>query len=1309
MGESLLQTSQITLLLIVISTTLLAAFVMARGTSDSTEDKPISFLPKKTRYIVILFNVLFLIIVLFFGLVSLKQVKKGILTNTQNTLETLSSSSSNALKLWAESNLDRLGVMATDPRVIQALQLQLESYRRGDSLLNTYGLALARQVYENYQQDSDQAGFFFIAPDGASIASMRDENIGTKNLIFLQKRNVFDKVLNGEPALVLPIVSDVTIEGELNIHKNSTPPSLFFAVPIRHNNRIIGILTDRFKLNGEFAEISKIGRTGKTGETYFFDKKGVMLSQSRFYGQLVEIGLINPGEHSILSVRLADPEGNLLTGFQPDKSRDRLTLTEIARQAIKGGSGSSIESFRDYRGVSVIGAWQWNESLQVGIASKIDAAEALADYGKVKLTYEVVFFIIALVSVLFTTLLARIGISANRLLLREHGLLEKRVAERTSELKKISVDLKISEDRQRAVLDNLSDAVVTIESSGEICDFSKAAEKMFGYDKCEVIGQDVKLLMPEEVSAEHDQYVRNYELTGKAKIIGSGRKAFAQKKSGEKFPVLLMVAQLKVNDKRYYTSVITDLTEEEKIKKSLNHAQKRYQELIENIEDWLWETDAEGRFVYISPRVEDSLGYRVDELQGKTFSSLLAGFDNERLPFVFSADSQVSDEYVTQDVTCLHKNSSERILELRYLANFGDSSEIMGFRGICRDITERTRSENELLLYRQHLEELVKERTELLEEAQELAHLGHWEWNYRTQKMKCSDEIYRIFELEKTNEEISLERLRSTLCLEDREMLERTIEQAKQSKTWSYNIVYRVSLNERTRYIQERGYMEMDSNGFDETIFGTIQDVTDLKQAELALLTAKEEAEEANKAKSVFLANMSHEIRTPMHAILGYVQLMQRSKELNNQTTKNLEIINRNGNHLLNLINDILDMSKIESGRMNIVDQPFNFHSLIKDIDNMFRLKALEKHISLLFCNYSHLPEFIIGDEGKIRQILINLLSNAIKFTEHGGVEVDLSGESIAGEDDKYRFNIRVKDTGVGIHPEEIDNIFEAFQQSSAGLDHKGGTGLGLAISRQFASMMGGDIQVSSVLGEGTTFEFHFSAVPVAEAIAPDLTGNAIIERVKPGKNLPKILITEDDEASRELLSTFLNSIGFECRMVTNGKECVTAFEQWNPRIILLDCRMPQMDGLETMKTIRKLPEGAQVKIIVISASTYGEDEEFIIASGADRFLNKPLILENLLKAIQEVSDVEYLYKPDSVDNKPDVEDFLPEIRSMDKDLKAEINYKAVIGDLTKLEALITDSDKISASLKKFLIDKIQSFDLTVLLKLFNVDHMEKN
>jgi PAS domain S-box-containing protein len=462
------------------------------------------------------------------------------------------------------------------------------------------------------------------------------------------------------------------------------------------------------------------------------------------------------------------------------------------------------------------------------------------------------------------------------------------------------------------------------------------------------------------------------------------------------------------------------------------------------------------------------------------------------------------------------------------------------------------------------------------------------------------------------------------------------------------------------------------------------------------LAHAKEAAEAATRAKSRFLANMSHEIRTPMNAILGYTQLMQRLPELSGKLKNYTAVIARSSDHLLALINDILEMSKIEAGSISLQQEDLNLRSLMKDIESMLKMRASEKGLALEFDVSPRIPAIMHADATKLRQVLVNIIGNAIKFTDHGGIGIRAGVNSSDGQNVCVR--IEIADTGPGIAEHEQAQVFDAFEQAESGR-LKGGTGLGMAISRQYARMMGGDLTFDSTLGRGTTLHFTFVAQRRQGAAleTPKLPARRIM-KLAPASAQPRILIVDDVESNREILRLLLAEVGLaEIREVADGRVALELVEQWRPDVILMDRRMPGIDGLQLTRMIKGLPQASEIRIVMVTASAFAEDRQLAFDSGADGFVSKPFREQEILTEIKRVCP-QVVYEYESVQSKtqtliPDA-DCRHDVTGLEQTLVADLIGMIECGDVLRFENSIAQHLKASnPDLHDYLFQLAQKFD----------------
>jgi PAS domain S-box-containing protein len=839
----------------------------------------------------------------------------------------------------------------------------------------------------------------------------------------------------------------------------------------------------------------------------------------------------------------------------------------------------------------------------------------------------------------------------------------------------------VSKDYVDNIIKSMINSLIVVSPENKIIRTNTATCMLLGYEEKELVGRQVETIFGGSGSGKDpwmktmltDKHVSNIEETYLTK-------------NGQEIPVLFSASVMYDANKviRGIVYVAQDITERKRAEEALRESENKYRKIFENVQDIFYQTDNKGNIIDISPSIERYSGFPREELIGKSVGEVYFNpEDRIRLLKAIQEKGEVVDYELrlkSKDNRLIYASANAHVL-------FDLAGKPIGVEGTLRDITERKRAEEEL----QKLAAVVRYSSELIN----LTTLDG--------KMVFLNEAgakmlgISSAEIEQTNIiQIIPDHLKEKV---QNELLPALMN----SGTWEGDLQY---LNLKTGQLTDvhtMSFMIKDAvTGAPLFLANVSLDITAQKELEAALNKAKEEAERANRAKSIFLANMSHEIRTPMNAILGFSQLMQRDPAVTPRQRQQLDTINRSGEHLLALINEILEISKIEAGRVTLNPTAFDLYALLNDLEMMFRLRTDAKNLQFSVERIGEVPRFVMSDEGKLREVLINLLGNAVKFTKKGGIILRV--RALHEGTKELRLLAEVEDTGPGIAAEDICRLFHHFEQMQAGREAGTGTGLGLAISREFVRLMGGDITVSSQVGRGSLFGFNIALKEADPAAVVVKAESRCVTGLQPGQPQYRVLVADDKEDNRELLSQMLGPVGFQIRQVADGEEAVKEFEMWNPSLILMDLRMPVVDGYEAIRRIRASAGGKDARIIAVTASAFEDTRQEVIATGADDFVSKPFREMELIEKIGRLLGAKYIYAEEAVSVAAEPEAFealTPEsLNGLPGELVRQIREATINADLDRMLELIQQAATHNALAADGMRNLAERFDYQKLLDL---------
>jgi|GEM_PF-117296 len=846
--------------------------------------------------------------------------------------------------------------------------------------------------------------------------------------------------------------------------------------------------------------------------------------------------------------------------------------------------------------------------------------------------------------------------------------LEAQVAKRTEALAE-------SEERYRRIVETSNEGIWLLDTENRTTFVNPKMAQMLGYSIEAMQGMSIFAFLDEE-----GKKIASNNLKRRRQGISEQHDFKFRCKDGSDLWTIFCVTTIFDEVGQYIgvLGMVTDISDRKRTEEALRESQAQYQSLVDALPIYLYRTDTQGRFTFGNRAFLSYFGIVLEESVGKTAYD----FCPQPLADKYAAENETIIQTgatldIVEEVPATRDNPAFYLQQIKSPVR-DENGQIIGTQVIGLDITER-----------QLAQETLRWQAALLESMANASPLAFYVVDNRTDAILYFNhrfcEIWRLQHLEESMEQGELKNNELIpYCLELILDVPGFAESCKPLQSEENRAI----VEDEIAFVDGRIIRRFSAQIRDEQdhYFGRLyifENISDRKQAEAALQKALEAAEVANRAKNTFLASASHELRTPLNAILGFAQLMSHSPNLSPENQKHLGIIHQSGEHLLNLINNVLDMSKVEAGSITLNKTNFDLYRLLDDLEAMFYLKALEKKLQLVFECSSDIPQYLHTDQLKLRQVLINLINNAIKFTQKGSVLVRVSlvighwslvnnKEQMTNDKGQTKISFEIQDTGIGIAPEELEKIFEPFVQASTSQQFQEGTGLGLAISRKFVQLMGGQITVSSKVGNGTLFKFD---IPVSVVEAAAIQTKQLKRRVialEPNQPCYRILIVDDRDYNRQLLVNLLSRFDFELKEACNGQKAVEVWENWQPHLIWMDLRMPVMDGCEATQQIRlreggrhgdtetrrrrdaetprhgdaetrrridkkegendsqfPIPNSPTINTIIIALAASNPEEEraVALAAGCDDFIRKPFQEWEIFEMMKNYIGVRYIYE----------------------------------------------------------------------------------
>ena len=1155
----------------------------------------------------LIFTTSVIALALLIGALTIGKVKTVQLANTQQNLGLALQQTEQTLLYWKDTNTATLERLTITPKLNTLLQAQVSLYESNSNLFGSNLNALRQYFLDNRATFGSDKGFFIVARDGTNIASLRDENIGIKNLILQHRTLQFDRALEGVPQFIAPIPSDVAIKGQKNIKGKAVPASAFFVAPIKNiKGETIALFTERIDPSKTFSALQKNSKSLPGLDIYSINTAGQLVSEPLGNELFYQNGLLQTNEQAVLSLTASAPQQLTSAPSEPQ-------LTQMASDVIDSAPERIlIRHSRPYQNLleqQVLGAGLWSDELGIGIIAEQSKEQALANYYWLRKLMIIAISILCLFVIILTTVWLRAHQRMMLAMQATNDNLEGIVAARTQELKSSNQEAEhaLTKLKERNFIIDQHAIVSITDNAGIITYANDAFQKISGYSLDELIGKNHRILN----SGHHakffwDSFYKSIQLDGLWKGDICNRT-----KNGEIYWVASTIAALKDDSGKttHYISIRSDITALKQAQADLENSRYQLSLATQVSQIGIWSLDFKSGVL-----TWDEQMHQLYEILPSEFGGTFLDWKNSVLPedldrTVANFENAIAERLAFVDEFRIRlKNNRIRHIKATAKVIYDNSNNPSRIIGVNYDISDL---KNIALIDKQRANELEK-LSKRLAEAQRIGGMWDWELDPIEKTITCSNSICALFDIQEREIPHSLTELLDLLDAPSKALLETTLENLTVARTINLELRRRSSRGQ-VIITELRGEVIRNDDGFVEKVVAIMLNITERKLVESELRKAIVDADAANRAKSEFLAIMSHEIRTPLNGVMGMLSLVLR-KPLEESIQRKLEIADSSAHSLLQIINDILDFSKIEAGQLELEAIQFNAREQIESAVHSLSHPILEKGLKLSVDTIHVSEQGVIADPGRLRQIIINLLGNALKFTEKGDIIVRAS---LKDEHNKFVLRVSIQDTGIGIDSDKLESIFESFAQADTSNTRRfGGTGLGLAICKRLCTQMKGRIKVASKIDVGSIFTVEIPVLKGDTQYA--LTPKSDISQLR-------VLIVDDHPVNLEIFSQQFLSWGIATELAHDGQqalECCNKNAATPYDIIVVDGHMPNMDGYNLGKALRADPRFNHSKLMMITSFSDPNGISDIKKTGFNGYLTKPVATADLLDAISTLATV---------------------------------------------------------------------------------------